>query len=504
MGEPAKSNQKTSGGSEKRKQRVADFNDIEALLEEDSDETQIAMYERPKVPHNYGNGKKVPRSNSWWCCINNPRKIFGKRGDKMTPEQIVQELGKIIAGKNNARNVLINFEKGLKEGTEHCHVCVESASYIRATTLDKLFPAKGVNGKQMIDSETGEKLYWLFDHKFTRGTAQSIYEYMNKTGRGASKEESLIVKPVLFGDNIIGKPGSGGFNKKDLDLSHATEMIMRGKTPTDVYLEEPNYLFAATQIEKFYEIWTQENQPTKWEMNVIWCCGYSGTRKSSYLEEVERIHGRRNVYMVQNIADHPWDSYESEPVIFIDEFRDSQISFANLLGILIGLRGKLAARYRNREKCFHTVYITSIKLPCELYRNVVDDVDNLTQLTRRVSSYRWFWRSKNGEYHSEEFPATISTTRMDLESQVLSIDPDAVFEAFVEDTWEEHLRVKESAESTIESNREYREQKQLRQAQTNYQAMFGALPSTSPYHTSPPSSFGNRGFDPDLDDETPF
>jgi len=88
------------------------------------------------------------------------------------------------------------------------------------------------------------------------------------------------------------------------------------------------------------------------EVTYIW--GPTGTGKTRSVMEQS---GYSNVYRVTDYT-HPFDRYNQEPTLCLDEYRSS-LPIGDMLDYLDGYPLALPARYANRQACFETVYIIS-------------------------------------------------------------------------------------------------------------------------------------------------
>ena len=93
-----------------------------------------------------------------------------------------------------------------------------------------------------------------------------------------------------------------------------------------------------------------------------------------------------DIYRVSNFK-HPWDNYEGQSVLLLDEFA-GQIPFEFLLQVLDKYQLELNARYHNKWACWTQVWIVS-NLPMEslpYYRHV--SPEQWRALCMRFTSYQ--------------------------------------------------------------------------------------------------------------------
>lgn len=91
-------------------------------------------------------------------------------------------------------------------------------------------------------------------------------------------------------------------------------------------------------------------------------------------------HDREDVYRVTNYK-HPWDEYEGEPVLVLDEY-NSQLDFQFLLNVLDRYPLRLPCRYADRYAGWTEVWIVSNKPLSGQY--IYEDEASRPALDRRI------------------------------------------------------------------------------------------------------------------------
>lgn len=223
-------------------------------------------------------------------------------------------------------------EKGEKTGYEHYQIYIENPTTIRFETLKNKFPTAHC--------------------EIRRGTKQQAYDY-------CTKEETRIGEP--FGNGEIDLEEKQG-KRTDLEIIH--NMIMfEDKTPNEVILEYPNSGKYLNYIDRLYSEKMFAIYRTKLRLelkdNVYYIWGDPNTNKTRYVYE---RYGFENVYRVTDYK-NPFDEYQGEPVLVLDEFH-SQLKIEQMLNLLDIYPYKLPCRYANKIACYTTVYIIS-NLPLE-------------------------------------------------------------------------------------------------------------------------------------------
>ena len=337
-------------------------------------------------------------------CLNNPREKLAKfhnyfgitkqNAETMTDEELVQWLGEFLLrwtkGKNKGEEKMtdggcvVNFEIG-DEGTPHCHWALWRRSRFRYSQIRAKF----------ID------LSWF---SMMRGNAASVESYMEKDGKNAEKAHTLRVAPMWFGSRDFLDEMNGGAGQRV--LQRVQEMLDDDKTPSEIYValgvEATRYKSA---IETAY-LSKKASTVERWrDVNVVWHTGMSGSGKSyGRLGFEEKTPG--DIYVVQGgllgSGRSPWDGYEFQKVLWLDEFR-ANIPLAELLTLLDGYRLTLPARYANRDANWSEVHISTVMAPEVCYAaknsarfaNLTDEeikakkAESFEQLIRRISTVRY-------------------------------------------------------------------------------------------------------------------
>lgn len=128
-------------------------------------------------------------------------------------------------------------------------------------------------------------------------------------------------------------------------------------------------------------------------MQVIYITGASGTGKTTYAKYCANKYYKDNVYVSGN-SSNPFDGYDMEKCIILDEFRSSSFRFNELLELLDNHTGRAqAARYHdvNMNNC-ELMFITSIYAPDVLYSNMMEKENSTEpkeQLYRRLGYSYW-------------------------------------------------------------------------------------------------------------------
>lgn len=146
----------------------------------------------------------------------------------------------------------------------------------------------------------------------------------------------------------------------------------------------PVYIKYETQINRAFEYKRkQKMKEVNRDMKVIYIYGASGLGKTTLAKMLAIKNGLTP--FISSSSNDPFDGYEGQEAVILDDLRGSSFPFADLLKILdMHTASTVKARYKNVMLQTDTIYITSIKPPKEFYRSVFEsEGEEYTQFVRR-------------------------------------------------------------------------------------------------------------------------
>ena len=305
-------------------------------------------------------------ARSWFVTSNNPHIHYdwcSLRGDgtdtdddyRTACEAFVMEWRR---GRNNRMRTpdrsgaVVAFERG-EQGTLHLHGLLCSKSDMGKSTLIEKFPQT--------------------DFRETRGSVDDCLDYLHKRGRHADKAEtSLMQEPYQWGDYLCGGVGGGGKTFERIDA-----MLDQGMTPNDIFALGTKYAYYGQAIQRRYNALMADKARSRDALRCVYHTGDSGSGKSFTYKLLEQQG--RSVYYTADY-DHPFDSYNGEDVLFLDELRSYSFETPQLLSIMESYRHEVPARYSNRLAVYSEVHLSSIFPP----EKIVPPNEPLKQLLRRI------------------------------------------------------------------------------------------------------------------------
>ena len=335
-------------------------------------------------------------SKSWFCVFNNP----AEHGFTGSPEDIADAIADKWIEDAPTRSCAVSYCIS-EDGLHHCHAVLEDTKALRFPAVKKVFPTMHIEP--------------------TKGNKEQAESYIQKRGKWQEKGEQVLF--VARRGEIKGAQGQ----RKDLDIIE--ELLLQGKTPSEIFAMSFHYRRYETMINKAYFDMRAKSVPPKREVSVYWHFGESGSGKTyGYVKDCERF-GENEVYLVTDYEKGGFDRYCGERILYMDEFR-GQMRFAQLMNLLDGYKVQIACRYTNAYALWDTVHITTILPPEMVYQNMVDNnrnVDTFEQLRRRIKSVIYHWKDING-YHTFEIPMEDYKDYITLKQQAIAENGERFYE----------------------------------------------------------------------------
>ena len=267
----------------------------------------------------------------------------------------------------------------------HTHVLLVFSSRVRWSTIQDKFPHAHIDeGK---------------------GDINQIIQYMRKDGKWLLDEKKQEQK-------IEGSFKDWGNRPVDTKekVSEFSELydLVYDEIPTGEILKlNPKYIryidkIAPMRIEIMNEKYRGKR---RLELKVVYVYGMSGTGKTRMV--LDR-HGDENVFRVTDYQ-HPFDSYNMQQVLCLEEFRDS-LTITQCLNLLDVYTVELPARYANKLGIYKVLYMVSNLNIEQQFKNIqVEHKETYRAFRRRfhyilnfqyTSVYAW-----NNKDYSMGFPA---------------------------------------------------------------------------------------------------
>ena len=259
-------------------------------------------------------------------------------------------------------SAVFQLEKGENTGYEHWQVFLRFKNQKRFSTLKSQLTKKGLKTAH-IESR--------------KGTVEQAVKY-------CSKPETRLDGPYFFGDKIDTDTRKG----ERTDLQKLRDKVLIDGLSFDEILMEDESGSAARYTQYLRSlIRARDKRKTASfrRLSVMYLYGPAGVGKSRWALENNK---NNSVYRVSDYS-HPFDAYDGEEVLVLDEF-DGSMPLTLLLNILDGYSMELPARYENKYAKYMSVIIISNKRLGDLYTYLIEDSpERLRALYRRIGRYAY-------------------------------------------------------------------------------------------------------------------
>lgn len=316
--------------------------------------------------------ENVVNARSWFCVLNNPE----EHGFTGTPEEIAEKIAEKWIEGNPQRTCAVAYCISA-DGLKHCHAVFEDIKTMRFTAVQKLYPGMHIEP--------------------TKGNKEQAEDYINKRGKFAEKGEQVLY--IARRGEIKGAQGQ----RRDLEVIE--DLIQQGKKPREILAMSLSYRRYEKYIRDAYYDKRYQETPRSRDVNIVWHVGQSGSGKSYIQMQLAEQYGDDEVYLVTDY-DHPWDKYNGERIVILDEFR-GQIRFHVLMNLLDVYRIQLPCRYSNLYAVWAEVHVCTVLPPDAVYKKMVAEFqvyDTYEQLCRRINTIVYHYIDDDGKFKVFEMP----------------------------------------------------------------------------------------------------
>ena len=253
---------------------------------------------------------------------------------------------------------------------EHIHCYCKFKTPKNTSTICKAF---GINENQIerIKGTWADALDYLTHHNAPEKYQYDVTEVHSNFDWQKEAEKATNNKKL---DVIIEKIGLGEIRAYNLtEYVTASEYVKWRRQIDNAFKWRASYVKA--HLEELVEM-----------KDVVWIYGTTGTGKTSLAKKLAKKQNL--IYAITSIGRNPFDEYEDEPCLIIDDLRPDDLRFSDLLGILDPYNFKAAqARYQNKALQTQLVIVTTTMDPDEFWYNMEDaSSEDKKQLFRRLNT----------------------------------------------------------------------------------------------------------------------
>lgn len=294
---------------------------------------------------------KNTRSRKYLLTINNP-----------IEHNFAHETIKDVLIKSKPIYFCLCDEKGKTYHT-HIFVCYENAVYF--STMKKRFPTA------RIDT--------------VRGSSLENRDYIRKEGKYLDSDKKDTNMPETFEE--WGEIPQDKATKNETVSEQVLEMVKNGCSNVEIINAFPSYCTKVNQIDTLRQtILSDKFSKEDRILNVTYIFGDTGSGKTRF---VMNSFDYTDIYKVSNY-EHPFDSYNGQKVLLLDEFR-SGFPISDLLQYLDRYPCRLPARYTDKVACYTEVYIISNEDLSEQYKTIqIEKPESFKALLRRIDKVLHF------------------------------------------------------------------------------------------------------------------
>lgn len=280
--------------------------------------------------------KKNTRSRKYLLTINNPN----DHGE--THENIKKKVSKFHY------DYLAMCDETGGHGTYHTHVYIKYQNAIQFDTIKKMFPTANI--AMASGTSIQNKNYLLKNAPEHNKKTDGTYKYKDSSGKvhtGTNHSDTF---------EEIGECPQEEQGRRS-DLNYMYSLVKDGLTDSEIielipdtaikHIDKINKLRLAYLVDKF-------KGQRRLDLKVNYITGSTGLGKS---RDILDEYGDENVYRVTDYQ-HPFDSYQCQPVIVFEEYRSS-LRLQNMLNFLDIYPVILPARYTPKICCATTIYVVS-------------------------------------------------------------------------------------------------------------------------------------------------
>lgn len=233
------------------------------------------------------------------------------------------------------RYIVLGFEKGEKNGTEHIQGFIQFEKKVRLTKVKKI----------------NKRIHW----EIMKSNVESAINYCKKDG--VFEERGEVIK-----------------QGKRNDLLEAKAKVRRSGMRSILGENEEYNLQCIKVCEKMLTYCEKERD---FKPEVIWIYGESGKGKTKYINKKCAEVG--DAYW--HDGTQWWDGYDAHSIVVMDDFRGSNMKMNYLLKLIDRYPHRVQVKGGYRQMLAKTFYISSIEHPKDIYK--LQD-EPIKQLLRRI------------------------------------------------------------------------------------------------------------------------
>jgi hypothetical protein len=260
------------------------------------------------------------------------------------PIQTQEEIQEMVIKAVNPDYACGSYEVG-ESGTPHYHLFMYKESRMYFDRIKTIFPTAHID--------------------YVLGTSQENRDYVFKIGKHEGTEkETTNDKNSHWEIGVIDESEQGKRN----DITRALQMVVDGYSNYEIINAIPSMFTHPVYLDTYRQnhLIQTVGLKNRDDLKVRYLYGATGTGKTHW---VYQKYGHANVYRVNSDSKNPFDNYQEQSVLLIDEF-DSSFKIQDILQLLDKYPIQLEARYTNKWLCATTIIVVSNRPIGEMYPNI--------------------------------------------------------------------------------------------------------------------------------------
>lgn len=254
------------------------------------------------------------------------------------------------------------------DATPHFHIVIRFGSPTPFTNIKAKFPYGKIESARsvkkcvqyLVHQNDLSKMQYSWDNVVTNCQDMSIFKVQNK------QQDEVTLQSVIDAIERGEIREYNQFEKIDINIfsKHRTRI-----ENALLYYREKIYMDKNRKIE------------------VVFMSGETGSGKTTFAKQY--CQKANKSYCISSSSNDPMQDYKGEDVLILDDLRDSDFKFTDLLKILDNhTKTTMKARYHNKAFIGETIIITSYKRLSEWYHDI--ERENKEQLYRRIKTQYQF------------------------------------------------------------------------------------------------------------------
>lgn len=210
----------------------------------------------------------------------------------------------------------------------------------------------------------------------TPGDRKTGISYFAPARADADKNKTYVTKE--------GEPyeyGESSRKGKRNDIVKIKEIVKKGCSMKDI-LEVSTSYQSAKMGQLLLNYYEAPRNPQTDNMTVIWIYGNSGAGKS-----YDAKGNYPNAYVKGNNMSKWYQDYDGQKEVILEEFRNSTMTFSELLGLLQPYEFRVETKGGSRQMKATTIVINTCYSPTEIYPSISENRD---QLYRRITELHFY------------------------------------------------------------------------------------------------------------------